>query len=233
MRRLFALPAVFIALLALSWLATSRPGDPALYPAAPGATVTRIYLADHGYHASLVVPREDFGHIAQADGLRALVGVADKFRLYPFIEIGWGDEGIYRGATGIDLASAGVALKALFGPANPSVLHVVGLRDEPDAIFTASQVKPLDLSQAGAAKLARFLDATFALTPQGSIDELGRGLYGPSLFYRATPPYSLTRTCNHWVAEGLNMAGLGVSMFAATLSAGLRGDLAAREWAGR
>ena len=231
-RRFLRWTAAFLALAALACLATNRPRDAALYPAAAGAFGSRVYFLDHGYHASLVVARNDLADIARAGGLGAVTAVADKFRDYDYLEIGWGDEGFYRGAAEFDLAGSQAALRALFGPANPSALHIVGLTRPPDEVFTRSHVRPIDLSVRGAEHLARFIAATFAVQPSGLPEELGPGLYGPSLFYRAAPAYSLSHTCNHWVAEGLNAAGLGVSMFPATLSAGLRADLALREWAG-
>ena len=121
-----------------------------------------MFVVDHGYHASLVFLRADLADMAQARGIGALTALSEKFRSFDYLEIGWGDEGFYRGAAQLDFTGVKIALRALFGPDNASVLHIVGLAREPGAVFPQSHVQPLDLSNKGAENLARFVDKMLA-----------------------------------------------------------------------
>ena len=231
MQRLVRPFVALLAVFALAFVLTDQPRDGLLQPPAPGDVAWRIHVADHGFHTGFVIGREDLASLAQAEEMPALIAVADRFRDYRFLEIGWGDEGFYRGDIGLDWKSAQTTIRALLSPGNASVLHLVGLNRAPDDVFVNSHIVALDVSAQGAKNLAAFIDATFARNVDGQVVELGPGIYGPSLFYRAVPAYNILFTCNHWVASGLHKAGFGVSMFAATLSAGLRADMAWRVWA--
>jgi hypothetical protein len=55
--------------------------------------------------------------------------------------------------------------------------------------------------------------------------ELGKGIYGPSLFYRANGHYSVINTCNMWIGELLASAGLKVSPVSSVASPGLLAEL--------
>jgi hypothetical protein len=84
-----------------------------------------------------------------------------------------------------------LAIRALFRTGNPSVLHVVGVKDDPRAMFANSDLVRVDIGDAGFARLTDMLDATFARS-KGSFmpEELGPGLYGTSLFFRANGAFS-------------------------------------------
>jgi hypothetical protein len=70
------------------------------------------------------------------------------------------------------------------------------------------------------------LDATFARKgPDGGVEELGRGLYGHSLFYRAVGSFNVLRVCNHWIADLLDQAGVPTAPVLATMPQGLLWDL--------
>jgi Protein of unknown function (DUF2459) len=119
-----------------------------------------------------------------------------------------------------------LALRALFRPGNPSVLHLVGVKNDPRAMFANSELVPIGLSDAEFARVAAVLDSTFArrndsVTPQ----ELGPGLYGTSLFFRANDAFHLFNVCNHWIARVLDAAGIPTAPVLATLPFGLLLDL--------
>jgi hypothetical protein len=87
----------------------------------------------------------------------------------------------------------------------------------------------LTLGEGGFSRLAAMLDATFARSGRdGTIDEMGPGLYGPSLFFRAVGTFHLFRVCNHWTADLLDAAGVPTAPVLATLPRGLLWDLSAR-----
>src|SRR5262249_16629983 len=122
----------------------------------------------------------------------------------------------------------GLALRALLRPGNPSVLHVVGVKNDPRAMFANSELVRVDVGAAGFARMADMLDATFARSQGGFLPaELGPGLYGTSLFFRANGAFQLFNVCNHWIANLLDAAGVPTAPVLATLPFGLLLDL---EW---
>jgi uncharacterized protein (TIGR02117 family) len=225
--RRVGLGLVIAALLfAALTIATARWGDSSLWPPAPGAPITEIYIVNHGYHAGIAVPRAALVAQASRQGLRALGYVTTRFADFDWLEIGWGDEGFYRYVPTADSLTVELALRALFRPGNPSVLHVVGVKNDPRAMFANSELVPTGLSDAGFARVAALLDSTFArssdsVTPQ----ELGPGLYGTSLFFRANGAFHLFNVCNHWTARVLDAAGIPTAPVLATLPFGLLLDL--------
>ena len=75
-------------------------------------------------------------------------------------------------------------------------------------------------------RVAALLDSTFARS-NGSVmpQELGPGLYGTSLFFRANGAFHLFNVCNHWTARVLDAAGIPTAPVLATLPFGLLLDL--------
>ena len=213
-------------LLAALTIATARWGDSSLWPPAPGAPVIEIFIVNHGYHAGIAVPRAALAEQASRHGLSALGYVATRFAGFDWLEIGWGDEGFYRYVPTAQSLTVALALRALFRPGNPSVLHVVGINNDPRAMFANSELVRIGLSDAGFARVAAMLDATFARS-NGSVmpQELGPGLYGTSLFFRANGAFHLFNVCNHWIARVLDAAGIPTAPVLATLPFGLLLDL--------
>ena len=213
-------------LFAALTVATARWGDSSLWPPAPGAPITDIFIVNHGYHASIAVPRAALAEQASRRGLSALGYIATRFADFDWLEIGWGDEGFYRYVPTAQSLTVALALRALFRPGNPSVLHVVGVKDDPRAMFANSDLVRIGLSNTGFARAAAMLDATFARS-NGSLmpQELGPGLYGTSLFFRANGAFHLFNVCNHWIARVLDAAGIPTAPMLATLPLGLLLDL--------
>jgi uncharacterized protein (TIGR02117 family) len=218
--------AIAALLFATLTVATARWGDRSLWPPAPGAPITEIVIVNHGYHAGIAVPRAALAEQASRRGLSALGYVATRFADFDWLEIGWGDEGFYRYVPTADSLTMALALRALFRPGNPSVLHVVGVKNDPRAMFANSELVPIGLSNAGFARVAALLDSTFARS-NGSVmpQELGPGLYGTSLFFRANGAFHLFNVCNHWTARVLDSAGIPTAPVLATLPFGLLLDL--------
>ena len=213
-------------LFAALTIATARWGDSTLWPPAAGAPITEIYIVNHGYHAGIAVPRAALAEEASRHGLSALGYLATRFADFDWFEIGWGDEGFYRYVPTVESLTVALALRALFQPGNPSVLHVVGIKNDPRATFANSELVPIGLSDAGFARVAAMLDSSFA-RGNGSVmpRELGPGLYGTSLFFRANGAFHLFNVCNHWIARVLDAAGIPTAPVLATLPFGLLFDL--------
>ena len=227
-RRALMTLAGLAVVLALAAALTLRGGDPALYPAPAVEASVAIHVVSHGWHSGLALPREELKAAAAAQGLGRLVAILDRFRDYPSVEIGWGEAAFYRETPTVGDIKVTRELRALFRPGNAAVLHVVGLDRPAPQIFLRSDILSLELSRPGFVRLAAFLDGAVAPGPDGGPEELGRGLYGPSLFYAATGTFSLLQVCNHWVGRALAAAGLPYAPVAAVYPAGLFLDLRLR-----
>jgi uncharacterized protein (TIGR02117 family) len=222
----FAL-AILVAAFCLAVVATARRGDPALFPPAPGAPAVQILLVHNGYHTGLVLPRAAVAEVAGRRGHGALIAVATRFAAFSSLEIGWGDEQFYRHVPDPGSLTVGLALHALLGLDNASVLHVVGVM-QPRPAFMEAQMGELAISTEGFERLLAVVEATFWRGADGLPRDLGPGLYGPSLFYRAVGRFNATHVCSHWVADMLDAAGVPTAPVLATLPQGLFLDLTMR-----
>ncbi len=218
---------IVAALIVAAAVATARWGDASLWPPAAGAPTTEIFIVSHGYHAGIVLPRRALAEAASRRDLTALGEISTRFAAFDQLEIGWGDEGFYREVPTAASLTVALAVRALFRPGNPSVLHVVGLNNDPRAAFARSDVMRIELGEASFARLTDKLDTTFARDAAGRPEELGPGLYGPSLFFRANGTFHIFNVCNHWLADLLDAAGVPTAPVLATLPFGLLADL---EW---
>jgi uncharacterized protein (TIGR02117 family) len=218
---LLGLALVFVAVVVV----TSRPGDPDLFPVPVDAPGIDILLIHNGYHSGLVLPRASISSLASEQEWGALAVVARRFAAYEWVEVGWGEARFYREVPTIDRLNLRLALSALFEPNNEAVLHIVGIWDEPQKVFHGAEQVPLRISQEGAARLFARLNDTFDLDSLRMPEELGPGLYGPSLFFRAKGHFNILHVCNHWIADLLHAAGVPTSPVLATLPRGLVLDL--------
>jgi uncharacterized protein (TIGR02117 family) len=219
-RRALRVALALAAALAFAAFLTRQPADPALYPPRDGEPTIEIAVVSHGYHTGLALPRAAVLSEAGRLGFPALINVATRFGAYPFIEIGWGEEEFYRQVPTPGSLGVRMALRALLMPGNRSVLHVVGLEDGPQRMFPDAEVLVVRLSEPGFRRMLAGVDSTFALDarlPQ----EMGQGLYGPSLFYRAHGAFNLLNLCNHWTGRMLAEAGLAGWPVPATVAPGL------------
>lgn len=220
-----------IGLLALLWILgvatvlTTRYGDRMLWPPRPDAGSIEIYVVSNGYHTGVALPRAALAEFASGRGYPALIALAQRFNQFPWVEIGWGDEEFYRMVPTVGDLTLPIALRALFRPGNRSVLHVVGMPGDPVRTFPSADVVAIPLSRNGFDQLLAKLDATFVPPQGGALPDLGPGLYGPSLFYRAVGTFSILHVCNHWIADLLDAAGVPTTPVVDTFSSGLLLDL--------
>lgn len=211
--------------LVLLYFATMRNGDAALYPAREGQETFPIYLADHGYHAGLIIRRADLDRFSLLLDDKVLSALFVRYQAYDWVEIGWGDEQFYRFAPTISHVTVSMAFSALTGMNSSTVLHVVGLKQEPTDVFKHSDLQRIELSAGGIRNLLKDVSKTFSADALGAPIELGKGIYGPSLFYRANGHYSIANTCNMWLGDLIDHAGLKLSPVAAVTSTGLLAEL--------
>jgi len=229
MRRLVKWLAIglLVAIVALiaATVITARSGNPRLWPASAGAPPVEIYVVSHGWHSGLVLSRAAMADYASRQGRPVLLSVAQRFANFRWLEVGWGDEGFYRSAPDLAALDVTLAARALLRPGNPSVLHVVGLADQPRAVFPQADIVRIELSSEGFSRLLDRLQTSFARGADGAPQPLGPGLYGTSLFYRGAETFNVLNVCNHWVARLLSIAGIPTAPVAATLPQGLLLDL--------
>jgi uncharacterized protein (TIGR02117 family) len=187
--------AIAALLFVVATIATARWGNRSLWPPAPGAPTTEVFIVSHGYHAGIIVPHAALADEASRRGLSALGYLATRFADFDRLEIGWGDEGFYREVPTAESVTMALAIRALFRPGNPSVLHVVGVNGDPRAVFANSDLVRVNISDAGFARLTDMLDATFARRKGSFIpDELrARPLWDESVLSRQRRLSSLQR----------------------------------------
>jgi uncharacterized protein (TIGR02117 family) len=220
-----AVVALILALV-LATVLTARFGDPALWPPGAGEPRVEIFVVSHGYHSGLVLSREAVAEAAGRQSHAALGAVSQRFAGTRWLEIGWGDEGFYRHVPDVASLTIGLAVRALFRPGNPSVVHVVGLPGHPREVFSRSDIVRIELSSGGWARMLDALEASFSKGEGGAVPQpLGPGLYGSSLFYRGVETFHVFNVCNHWAARLLSAAGVPTAPVLATLPPGLFLDL--------
>src|SRR5687768_5401038 len=119
MRRILKWLFVVVLILPLAVLdlhvATLRSGNAALHPAADGAETYPVVIADHGYHAGLVVRRADLDRYSLVLDDPVLSALFVRYQAYDWVEIGWGDEQFYRFAPEISDVTVTMAFDALSG----------------------------------------------------------------------------------------------------------------------
>ena len=213
--------AVLLLLFAAAAIFTARPSDPALWPPRAGDPTINIFVVSNGYHTGVALPRAALAELAGNRGHAALIAVTQRFGAFEWIEFGWGDREFYRSVPTAADVQVPMALRALFHPGNPSVVHVVGLNAEPARVFASAEIVSIPLSTAGLVRMVARLEGSFAPPQNGTLADVGRGLYGPSLFYPANGTFSILRLCNHWVDDLLAAAGLPATPVLATVPTGL------------
>jgi uncharacterized protein (TIGR02117 family) len=211
---LIAVAAVLLLLLIVAF-AVRKPGNPALFPAKPGAPVISVYAIDNGFHTSLVLPTDKL-----AQGSVLTLAVAEAGPRKPFVEIGWGDARFYI-ETGLSPHRVLDVFRAALAPNNPSAVMVEPLRASPDVLWRDG-VHRIDLSEPSFRALEASIDRSFALTGGKSVLIPG-GV--EARFYRSTEHFSAAHLCNHWAAERLNAAGIATHPVLDTFPAGLVFDL--------
>src|SRR5262249_24242822 len=187
-----------VALGSLGAASAHTPRAP-VTPAGPGPSV---YVVSHGWHVGLVLRRQD---------LPASTVLA-RYAPGPFryLALGWGDRDFYPAKA----RTLVLALRAAFR-SGWAVLQVVGFDDAVTATFPRAKIVHVDVSSDGFASLARHIDATFALDPDGRPSIVALAEYGVGVFYRARGRYGLLDNSNTWVARGLKLAGCPIDVDAA------------------
>jgi uncharacterized protein (TIGR02117 family) len=191
--------AVLSFLISLASLACAGPIEN-LYPPRESEPSGSVYLVSHGWHAGIVIKREDIPSDVWPEN--------EDFPDAEYLEVGWGDQDYYQ-APGFNLW---IALKAAFWP-TPSVLHIVGFNGPIESYFPESDIIELKLSQRGFKQLCGYIQNSYARDDSGKTIRLGPGLYGDSAFYLSNEKFYLFKTCNVWTAKAIRSAGCPITPF--------------------
>jgi uncharacterized protein (TIGR02117 family) len=156
-----------------------------------------IYIASHGWHTGIVLRTRDVPE-------RIWPEIRD-FAGSEHVEVGWGDRDYYQAPD----SNWVLALKAAFW-SKGSVLHVAGFDGTPQAFFPESEIVEVPVTESALRGLVAFISATHLREESAKGTPTGPGLYGQSRFYPARGRFHIFRTCNTWVLEALEAAGLAV-----------------------
>ena len=166
------------------------PGD--------GKNVRTVFIVHDAWHSAVV--------IRTADISAAVLPEMKDFPSAEYLEFSWGDRDYFTAPDG----GLGLALKAAFWSSG-SVLHVVGFRDTMKNTFPSADIIELVLSDDGFQRLIKFISDSFSRPHPPTPADPRPGLFPNGRFYSAEGKFSISRTCNTWVAEALRAAGLPIS----------------------
>jgi len=192
---LFLLFAIAFPLLYAARTEERRAQMPALPPANGGGATFRVYVADWGYHAAIVVEQPRGWHLGPPG--------EETSR---FLEYAWGDKRFYYDSNYWPQS----VFATLFLPTE-SVLYLDG-RPDPPQLGGARKVFERTVDSATVRLLLTELERSIRRTRDGRRVEPYAPIRGyAGRFYPAFGSYLWTRSCNWWTVERLLEAGLASS----------------------
>jgi len=164
----------------------------------PDVICHSVFIVYNSWHAAIVLRKSDLAE-------RLMPELAD-FPSVQFVEFSWGDKDYFPDPQ----SGAFSAVKAALWSSG-SVLHLVGFTDSVERFYRAASITELRLSAIAYEALVDYIDETFKREKSLGRAPASAGLFPESRFYPASRKFSLLRTCNTWVAEALENAGLPIS----------------------
>jgi uncharacterized protein (TIGR02117 family) len=169
--------------------------------AAEQTSYNSVFIVHDRWHAAIVLRASDIS----ANSIAALPELGD-FPDAQFIEFSWGDQDYFPDPN----SGVWAALRAAIWSGG-SVLHLVGFNDKVETFYPGAKMTELRLDANGYRQLVEFISQTFARPAAKIRAPASPGLFAYSRFYPARTHFSVLRTCNSWVAEALEAAGLPLS----------------------
>ncbi|MNI16538.1 hypothetical protein D3C73_698740 [compost metagenome] len=204
--------AALLGLAAALWTA-ERPGDPALFPPAPGAARQTVHLVDNGFHTDLVLPRAML-----ATGEDALAQAVRAAPPGDWLYVGWGDAVFYVEEGPISARLADGA-RAFFRPGgNPSVVKLEAGGVDPARLPQGAGRLSIALSPDGLQALRAHIGQSLKTDARGRPILATRRPGDGAVFFAGRDVFWIGRLCNHWTAEALNAAGLPMPLTRAVTS---------------
>lgn len=174
-------------------------------PAEKGIT---IFIRTNGVHTDFILPTDR----TEIDWFQYVKKEDFKYMYDPeYITFGWGDKGFYIETPEWSDLKASTAFKALFFLSS-TAMHVSYLSSEP---AVDKDCKKLILSEYQYDKLISYILASFKKDAAGRIMLIaGKGYSSNDNFYEANGTYSLFKTCNTWLNDGLKQIGVKTAIWA-------------------
>ena len=184
---------------------------------AASASKRNPHLVNIGWHVGIIVPVDN----VLKRNLPATFDFSDR----KYIEIGWGDKTFYQTSN----PSFSMAFDALL-KSTSSVIHLYGFDQTIRTTFKDAEIIELDIEEDNYIKLLYFIHKSFTLNADGSAQLKGPGLYGKenSFFYAANGKFHMFNTCNTWVANAIQSAGIEINSYNIVTSDSLMD--AVRDW---
>ncbi len=159
-----------------------------------------IYLIKTAWHVGITIRIDSFSI--------SKLKVLDYFKKYEFADVGWGDEEFYQDPD-IDIL---LGLKALFVPTS-SVVRIAGIYADIKSFISISDfaVKVI-LTNKQLDKLLDFIDKSLTKNEKGEYLITSKRYGGKIIFFKSGLKYHVFHTCNTWIAEALNSAGLQIGV---------------------
>lgn len=170
------------------------------FTATPGGVP--VAVCSNGVHTDFVLPVKtdavDWTALFPHEAFPAPVDRYDR------IGIGWGDLAFYKSTPRWSDFDAATALRAVAG-LGPAALHVQ-YRPGPGAFENCAAVT---IGAAQYRRLAEYISATLIAAGR----PVAAGYGGSDAFFPARGRFTLFKTCNVWVGEGLKAAGLPTGLW--------------------
>ena len=198
--RLLVLAALLTAMFLLGGCAT-KPSGP-LFARWKKKRTEQVWLVSNGFHSSIAMRAKD----APAE-LRAFDGKARYF------VIGWGGRDLYM----MHEVKPWQWVTSLILPTT-SAMHIIPVRASLLAECPCSEIIEFDVTQRGVAHLRNRIHRAFARDPYGQPHIAGPGKQPQSRFFTGSEIYYLPKTCNLWVAAGLQTAGVPICVSVAIIA---------------
>jgi uncharacterized protein (TIGR02117 family) len=157
-----------------------------------------IYFIKQRWHTAIVF------HTEEVDS--TILPEIKYFSGAELIDIGWGDEAFYQHPD----FDWDLAYHALFY-ATPSTLRIEGIFISKEKYFDVSEiVAELRISTDQLKILLNYISDTILRGEEGKSEILSTQYLDRVYFLKAKGEYHLFNTCNTWLAEGLNSAGIEI-----------------------
>lgn len=157
-----------------------------------------VYIVKQRWHTGIVI------RIADTD--TSFLPEARLFSKFRYIDAGWGDDEFYRHPD-FDLE---LAIKALFVNTS-STIRIEGFNLAIEKYIDFSDIGfEIKMSRDSYNKLCGFISTTFIKDEKG-LPEIIESRYNDRItFYKAKWKYNLFNTCNTWVSNAFNKAGIDI-----------------------
>ncbi len=132
--------------------------------------------------------------------------ILNYFRNYKYVDIGWGDADFYQNP-GFNIL---LGLKAIILPTE-SVIRISGILSDLQYFIDVSDFTvELNLTHKQFRKLLTFVRNSLFKDSNGNYVIGSEHNNGRVIFFKSNLKYHLLHTCNTWIAETLNFAGLKI-----------------------